>query len=215
MKTYLCFFLILMLLLTGCARLHHVTARAPANAAKEIREGQPSLLADGAFEEASAGGGSAKWRNVNVDWVPGQHEGPKTKPVIDSDVKRSGKSSLRIDHVEETQYTYVWQTVRSKGVSVVKPNTDYVYTGYFRVKDITGEGLGVKLYVCKTDYHVGFALSEEPDYRREEEWQELQVHFNTGDHEIVHCGFIFKRRKGTVWVDDLRLEEVAPPPAQR
>ena len=132
--------------------------------------------------------------------------------MIDTDIKRSGKSSFRIDHLEETQYTYVWQTVRSKGVNIVKPNTEYVYTGYVRVQEITGEGLGVQLYVCETGQHSPFATSEGPDYWREEEWQKLEIHFNSGDHEIIHCGFIFHRCKGTLWVDDLHLEEVAPLP---
>ena len=192
-------------------RLAEVTARLDELAAQyktlaeRVRASRPqaNLLLNGGFEDVQSDGRPANWRSMNVG---GQHEGPRTKPVLDTAVKLEGNSSLRIDHVETGQYTYAFQTRSTR--SHLKPNTDYLYTGHFRVENIVPDKAsgGIKLIVS-TGSHDPFALSDQPNFAAEGAWQKLEVRFNTGDREPIYLGITFHRCKGILWLDDFRLEE--------
>lgn len=176
-------------------------------AAPEEVNGRTNLLSSGGFEQANADGRPAKWISVNVG---GQHEGPRTRPVIDANVKRNGNSSLRIDHVEGGQYTYTWQEPRERAGNL-KPNTDYVYSGYFRTADVVRNPVktgGISILVS-TAVHAPFASQGLANYALDGEWQKIEVRFNTGDRVPIYCGIAFNRCRGTLWVDDVRLEEAA------
>ena len=185
-----------------------VQYKALAAAQERMKTPRANLLTDGGFEQPRGDGRPADWQTANI---PGQHEGPRTKPVIDTGVKLEGNSSLRIDHVETGQYTYTYQTrsVRSN----LKPNTDYLYTGHFRVENIlpAKQFGGIKLIVS-TGSHMPFALSDQPNYAAEGVWQKIELRFNTGDREPIYCGITFHKCKGTLWLDDFYLEEVEPVP---
>ncbi len=183
--------------------------KALAYAQEEMARDKTIRLKNGGFEAKKADGGPASWGNAN--FRP-QHEGPRTKPVIDPDVKRTGNSSLRIDHVEEGQYTYVYQSHSPRTGPALKPNTDYLYSGYFRLENITRhpKGSGGITLLMLSGGHIPFAYGNQPDYQLDGEWQKLEMRFNTGGRDTVCCGITFHRCKGTLWLDDFRLEEVAP-----
>ena len=181
-----------MRLLTELSAKYDVLAaqqKALAYAQEEMGRDKTIRLTNGGFEEKRADGGPASWGHRNYR---GQHEGPATKPVIDTEVKRTGNSSLRIDHIQVGQYTYLFQSHSPRTGPALKPNTDYLYSGYFRLEKVTQDptGSGGIKPLALSGGHMPFVYGNGPDYSLNGEWQKLEVRFNTGYREPVYRGLM-------------------------
>ncbi len=146
-----------------------------------------NLLKNGGFEQADADGNPA-------DWVAAE-------PVaIDPQVKRGGRSSVRVDAADPTINNINKQYV------TLKPNTFYTLSGWIRTENLAG-GQGAQIYPYEFEGAQGGGINIV--VHGTTDWKLYSTVFKTGEDPEGRINFRVYQSTGRAWFDDLSLVEGA------
>jgi alpha-N-arabinofuranosidase len=148
-------------------------------------------LANPGFEEGLTG------------WSPTVY-GARSEIVADTSVKHSGFASLRISSSEPSD-TAVAQNVQ------LKPGQGYRLTAWVRTSALDPRGSSVYGAVQVQSLNGSGCLAASSNHGGDTEWTRLSVLFAAPPDGLAHIALFFVgfgKGTGTVWFDDVSLEEV-------
>ncbi len=163
--------------------------------ARLVSAGQ-NLLPGGGFEEHK--------RQAAVGWS--YQDFPGTGSFIDTEVKHSGRSSLRFENLAQAAQKAAGNGRVNRTVSV-SPLRQYHASIWIKTENFNAAA-DVRMFAIGKD---GRVLSHSYlGVKSTQDWTEHQVVFNSLDNDQVlfYCG-TWGGRQGKLWMDDARLEEVA------
>jgi hypothetical protein len=162
---------------------------------------QTATLLNGSFESAAL--------NMPTNWgfqdLAGEHT------FIDRSVRHEGSAAMRFEGSNAPN-----GQARIFTEAMVKPFHQYTLRFWIRTQNLTAGFLGpivaslddkVKL----TSQHYSFPDNDSRAYvsapnNLSKDWSEMSVSFNSLDQTKIRLGFgVWDSRKGTLWVDDVRL----------
>ncbi len=150
-------------------------------------------LANGGFEEFT--GNQLKGFNF--------HDQPGEISFVDTEIKHSGKASLRLEHFTANQYGHgrVMQEVR------VQPHRCYRVTIWVKTEGLQPTS-AFRLLALARDRELApreFNLPSTTD------WRKLTMLLNSLDSEKINLyAGLWEGKAGKVWLDDWSIEEVGP-----
>lgn len=154
--------------------------------------------------DALPGGGFEQHRNhLTTGWS--LQDGPGEFSFVDTEIKRSGKSSLRWEKIDATEPA--GRNARVARVVKVSPWRQYHASVWIKTQEFESAG-DVRLFAMGMD---GRVLSHSNlGVKRDQDWTQHHIVFNSLHHREVrvYCG-TWGGRGGTLWMDDLALEETA------
>ena len=155
-----------------------------------------NLLKNPGFEEIKAG-------NLPARWISDVFAGNERNTIsLDKEDKYEGKVAARITQKSKDSYSVIYQKV------TVKPNTWYLLTGYGKriLKDGRPGWEPARFFVGdeKSNNVIDKPILSE-------EWQKITISFNSGDRRLLHIYCYLYLGAGTVWFDDVCLEETDGP----
>jgi hypothetical protein len=124
---------------------------------------------------------------------------------LDAEVKHSGKSSLRMQDIggAEREHGNCRVTKKLK----VSPFRQYHLSAWIKTRDFQSHS-SVRLFAMGAE---GFVLSHSNlGVKQTQDWTQHHVLFNSLDNTevTVYCG-VWGGKQGTLWLDDLQIEETA------
>ena len=151
-----------------------------------------------------SGGGFEEHKNHNAGGWQLQ-DGPGEFSFVDTDEKHAGKSSLRWERRGAGKDDYLNARV-SRSVKVA-PWRQFHASVWVKAKQYESAG-EVRLFAMGADGRV--ISHSNLGVKNDQDWTEHHVIFNTLDNSEVrlYCG-TWGLRGGTLWMDDLQLEETA------
>lgn len=178
----------------------------PERAAKAIA-GVP--LVNAGFESTAPGklGAPEGWWGI-------QHAGPQSYTFTpDTDVRRSGSRSLRVDNVGPEPFGTLYQVVPAaplRGKTVR-------FSAWLRTRDAKGNafgtGAGLKLHTMRGGYTVDHAQMRTDAVGGTSDWARYELHLRVGSTaDQIELG-VTLFGPGAVWIDDAALDVVEPPAA--
>lgn len=165
-----------------------------AFAADTVKSGEPTYLPGGGFD--------AYQKHVVPGWQ--LQDQPGKLSFVDADVKHGGASSLRWERGDGAK-DYV--NARVSRLVKVAAWRQFHLSVWIKTKQFDAAG-DVKLFAMGTD---GRVLSHSHlGVKRDQDWTEHHAIFNSLDNSEVrvYCG-TWGLRGGSLWMDDLRLNDVA------
>ena len=161
-----------------------------------VRNGTAELIS--ALKDPLPGGGFEEHKN---HLVPGWsfQDDPGKSSFVDTDVKHSGKGSLRWDNPQSN--------ARVSRIVSVTPWRQYHASVWIKTKDYKSAS-SVRLFAMGKDGHeLSFSNL---GVKQNQDWTQHHVVFNSLDNDEVriYCG-TWGGSHGVLWMDDLRLEETA------
>ncbi len=155
-----------------------------------------NLLNNPGFEEIKSG-------NLPAKWICDIFAGNERNTIsLDKEDKYEGKVSARITQKYKDSYSVIYQKV------TVKPDTWYLFTGYAKrvLKDVRPGWEPAKFFIGdeKSNYVIDKPILSE-------EWQKITISFNSGDRKLLHVYGYLYLGAGTVWFDNICLEETDGP----
>lgn len=180
-----------------------------------LAEAPPSvddLLVDPSFETGPPGEG-APWR---VDIGAQQGDGPASEVAWDEALAAEGCCSLRLSGKAKTA---VWRSVDSVPVPV-EPGVRYTLSGQLRAEEVRREGRqfsNANLALLFRDARGevvrvgGYPVVGSDLVTGSTDWRRVQASAVAPEGAATVEALVFLSMSGTLWADDLRLEEVAPP----
>lgn len=150
----------------------------------------PNLLPNPGFEDVAANGLPTGWSRRDYGNRPGNQDANWTTTSGDRQVHQ-GRQGLRCQAAAEAD-TSVTVTV------AIKPNTRYRLAGWIKSGALTG----------KASFNVhGARLETDTIRRRDTDWTQVEVDFNSGDRTSASVNVLVVGR-GEVFFDDVRLVEL-------
>ena len=155
-----------------------------------------SLSISNAGFENSVDGKPTAWDLITFTW-PVTETNPNT---FEFSVTNEGRSGKALHLSSDTGADFALQTKVA-----VKPNTDYLFTGWIKTEDVENLGGG---------YGAVFDIEKKGRTRAirgTKDWTWVERQFNSGDFEEIIIGCHLGRwgqYKGKAWFDDLQLSEV-------
>jgi len=147
---------------------------------------------NGGFEHAD--GARAVGYNVQ--------DSPDRRAMRDTKVRRTGEASLRLDGLAEAPHgmSRIMQAVR------VNPFRCYRLTFWAKTRSLEPSHL---FRVEVLGHNERRLMTFTPRMQPTEEWREVTVGFNSLEENeaLIYIG-VWGGRKGRVWIDDIRIEEV-------
>ncbi len=167
-----------------------------------FREG-PNLLPNAGFESVAATGLPEGWTRRDNANRPG-NTGAKWSGTATAGQFRSGKNGARIAADGDAD-THLFADVP------VKPNTMYRLAGWIRTAALSGRvSVGVAPageWIRVTANANNNRVETDPIRRRETDWTEVEIDFNSGERTTASVSAQFVAR-GEAFFDDLRLTEL-------
>lgn len=152
------------------------------------QQGRPNVLNNPSFEEAQTSWTFSSWSKTGA-------------VAIDTEVKREGKASVRIENLKGGDDSFLRQTV------TVKPKTRYRLTGYIMTKGVEVKGTGATLSLAG-----GFEKTE--SITGDQRWKKVTLEFVTGPLDTIEIGPRLGHNSsmaiGVAWFDELELVELGP-----
>lgn len=163
-----------------------------------VRDGVARLAADPA---PLANGGLEQTRGDRFTGFSFQDD-PGRKTFADRDVVHGGKVSCRMENFRSGAHHNCRLTQRLR----LRPHSAYRFSAWVKTKELQRAG-NFKLLALGGK---GRTLSyEEGELKPTEDWKEISIVFNTLDEtEVGLYAGVWDGRSGTVWVDDLRLDQL-------
>jgi len=166
---------------------------------------RPNLVQNPSFEDADESAKRpASWLNSLNGAASGIPDGVNVEMVLDEEEKRNGEKSLRITHTETAvNFSTSYQTI------AVKTNTIYKVSVFAKVSsDIKSlPGGAPRLYITGVGGKQDSLVIFEP---MDTDWSFLNNFFNSKDFTSVKLQVYLHNTGGTVWYDDVVLEEAVP-----
>jgi alpha-N-arabinofuranosidase len=147
-------------------------------------------LANPGFEEGVAG------------WEPAVY-GAKSDIAVDSQIKHGGRASLRISSREPSD-TAVAQNVQ------LKPSQGYRLTAWIKTEALDPLGSPASGAVQVQSLAGADILGASPNMKGDADWTQVKVLFVAPPDGLAHIALFFVgfgKGTGTVWFDDISLEE--------
>lgn len=123
----------------------------------------------------------------------------KGTAAVDTEVKRSGNASLRIDNLAADD-SHLTQTLK------VKPKTRYRFSGYIKTKDVDVKGGKAAT--------LSMGSESTTSIKGTNAWKKFDIEFETAALEVIklgpRLGHNSSMARGTAWFDDLKLIELGP-----
>ncbi len=155
------------------------------------REG-PNLLPNPGFETIGSNGLPTGWQRRDYGTRPGNATAA-WQVATGAQQFHSGKQGVRVLTDAEAD-TSLHADV------AVKPNTRYRLTGWIKSRALQG----------KASFNVhGARVETDTIRRRDTDWSELEVEFNSGDRTTASVNLLLVAR-GEAFFDDVRLSELMP-----
>ena len=177
-----------VLLLAGCA-----TPGSPRPG------GEPIALRNAGFEEPAGPGAKCA-----PSWGCAGHGGLDSfRFAIDTSSAASGRQSFRIERIGREPWAFVVQGLDGRALRGARLR----FSIAARVQGATGPGGGLFIEIDRSSgkYHDKRLVQGSQD------WRQLQAEFDVpGDAQVLRVGAILEG-PGTLWIDDARLERLAPP----
>jgi tetratricopeptide (TPR) repeat protein len=156
--------------------------------------GDAGLLKNPGFEEGLEG------------WTR-NYDDPRRQVTLDATVKREGSQALRVNSPQPSD-TVFYQEVK------LEPGRWYRLTGWVRTRGLISHGSSTYgTFAVQQSGGVNL-VARGPNHGGDTEWTETAVTFQApagGLTRICVCFACFGTGTGTVWFDDLNLEEMSPP----
>lgn len=176
----------------------------PVRDAEFVVEGRVARLAS-AGKNLLPGGGFEEHRNhLTAGWD--FQDAPGQASFVDTDIKHQGRSSLRWEDPGKNAVDSRGNGRVSKKIAVA-PWRQYHASVWIKTQRFETAG-DVRLFAMGADGRVlSYShLGVKPD----QDWTEHHVIFNSleNEHVRIYCG-VWGGRSGTLWMDDLRVEETA------
>lgn len=132
----------------------------------------------------------------------GFQDGPGVKTVIDRETFFEGKASCRMENFTKGASHNARITQRVK----VRPHACYRFSARVKTKALTPAG-NFKLMAMGAKGPLTF---QEGEAKPTQAWAEVDVVFNTqGNDAVTLYAGVWGGKSGTLWVDDMRLEELS------
>jgi hypothetical protein len=171
-------------------------------AKKEAAEPGQNLIKNPGFEAGLDG-----WKLFT--WPPGS---PLPRLDFDTQVVREGRQSLRMDAVRPTDCG-CYQEI------LLKPGHYYLFSGWVRTRGLVSRGASVLGTFHIHARATNDFIHKEPNHDGDADWKMVSFTFKTRpDDGLVRIVLFlagFGQGTGTVWFDDLKVEEVSPPVQER
>ena len=138
----------------------------------------------------------------------GYQDGPGKATVIDREVVHGGKTSCRMEDLAATPVCRLIQKVK------VRPHACYRLSAWVKTRELRPTGAFRLLAMGQAS---GRPLSfHEGGLEPTRDWTRIEVAFNTQDQSEVNLyAGLWGAKSGTLWLDDLALEEMALVPVLR
>jgi len=159
------------------------------------RPAPQNLLHNGGLEQFAPGGLPAGFGKAVY--------GAQPEIAADTKVLHEGRQSMRI-HAHQPSDTAVSHDVD------LKPGTAYCFSGWVRTEDLAPEERSSTYGTYQIQDRQGRLIARLGNHKGTTDWTQEKVCFLTPADEKVHivCFLVgFGKGTGTVWFDDLRLEE--------
>lgn len=154
-----------------------------------------NLLINGGFEEI---GRPDTFKNFAFQDNPGSATFADTKTV------REGRTSLRFAQDPSAQLRRIMQAAS------VRPHTAYRLSVWVKTHEAQGLG-GFNLMAIGNPSGRVLTYVNTSALQPSQDWKQLDVVFNSLDQSRVSCYVgLWNNATGSVWIDDLRLEEIGP-----
>lgn len=120
--------------------------------------------------------------------------------IVDAQVKHGGNQSLRLENMARGSNYRVVQDVP------VTPHHLYHLSAWVKTQDLDRPG---NFAMRALDSQIRGLTTQDVQVKPTQGWTELHVTFNSGDSKVakIYIG-LWDGSKGTLWLDDVRLEEV-------
>ena len=166
-----------------------------------------NLLADGGFESTETGLPES-WK-LDILQVEGQKAPESLTASVDSTTKTEGKASLAVTQKGEgdTQKAAVSTTVS------VKPNTEYQLRFMHHAEGIRSGNFGIGMIQKNAagDELSTHTVRLNDNLNMSDDWADFRYNFVTSyDAEELTLTFNVGGTEGTVWLDEVSIEEVTP-----
>ena len=180
--------------------------RVPPERAAKPLESVP--LANPGFESSAPGrlGAPDGWWGI-------QHAGvPSYTFTLDADAPRAGGRSLRIDNIGPEPFGTLYQVLPATALR----GKTLRFSAWLKTRDasgnVYGSGAGLKLQSMRGGYIVDHAQMRMDSVAGTTDWARYEVHLKVaGTADQVEVG-VTLFGPGTVWIDDVALDAVEPPP---
>ena len=156
------------------------------------------LRGDGGFEESSGNGPKALPRG----WDAWDHVG--TVVAMDGDVRHSGGKSMRLSRFDVADGGQA--RLLHKPISL-RPNSQYAITGWVRASDDFAPRSAFRVQVSQNGNF--FSISSVLPKTKSGEWVRFAVPILVQEEGpiLLYVG-TWEAKRGTVWVDDVRVEDI-------
>ena len=180
------------------------SARAGKAAARErhleaVLDSKPvAQLRNGGLEETSGD----KFQSFSFQDDPG------AGTFADRSVVHQGRVSCRLE-AGTTDKGHTSPNLRLVQRVNVRPNTPYRFSCWIKTKDLSPTG-SFHLLALATSQEGKSLTFHEGGLEPTADWKKVDVVFNSlGEHEVALYAGFWGQGKGTFWIDDLALEELA------
>lgn len=154
-----------------------------------------SLLKNGAF--TFGGDRPEDWQVRSYTTM--KEAGEAGEVTLDPESYHTESPSLKLANAASTEYTFVTQTL------MVDPHTSYVLRGWIKekIEELAGGGMGVRMAVGDGANGDIFAASKPG--AASEDWERIEVPFNSGDNDSVRVFLYIHHAVGSAWFDDVEV----------
>jgi CHAT domain-containing protein len=174
------------------------------SAALSTQEPSGNLLINGGFEEGLVppwGGG--RWERpegntkFGIWWNSG---GARAYMKVDRDVRHSGKRSLRITNFSKVASGVF--TTTAQRINGVRPSTVYCVSMFIKAQDLSP---GAVTFAIDAGWNIRLPAVPPGTY----DWLPYSADINIGHNAYIDFRIIHGDT-GTVWLDDIHIEQLAP-----
>lgn len=143
--------------------------------------------------------------------------------TLDDKVKHSGKYSLRFDYKKDADPrlgSYVWAA--NQFGAILTPGKPYTMSGWIKIAGVPSGKSGPIGYLCPADGRLGCSqrVDGNTNPAKDDGWVFVSFQYKVVESAVAHqlrcqCHAVPDGMAGTIWFDDLKLEEGDKPSAFR
>lgn len=137
--------------------------------------------------------------NRLVDWT---HDSPGIISFVDTQVKHTGNSSIRLENFTYNKYGHG----RLYKLLKLRPNTQFCVSMWYKTEELKGGNFMFQVYQVSgkplTSSHITVPDDGTCD------WTQVKLFFNSAQGDVRIYAGLWGGKKGKVWFDDLAIEEI-------